>query len=141
METWNNYTIYPLGYEVLHGIDIYVSLADENYNNSVTDEASWWKKKNVRYEKDRAFGKLCVDEFSLIQRAAHLDIGEEMTLAQTRLVEAKFGELKTLVLAGSIKQAREALDEMDVDIEPPILLPIELKTLFLNKIDAYLSQY
>jgi hypothetical protein len=137
METWNNYTIYPLGYEVLHGIDIYVSLADENYNNSVTDAASWWKKKNVRYEKDRAFGKLCVDEFSLIQRATHLDIGQDMTLEQTRLVEAKFGELKTLALAGSIIQARQALFEMAVDL----LLPIELKNLFLNKIDAYLSQY
>lgn len=136
METWNNYTIYPLGYEVLHGSDVYVSLADENYNNLTTD-TNWWKKKNIRYVQDRTFGKALVEEFSLIQRAAHLDVGQEMTLAETRLVEDKFSELKTLVLAGSIKQARQALFEMKADL----LLPIELKNLFLSKIDAYLAQY
>jgi len=136
MENWNNYTIYPLGYEVLVGIDTYISKSDDNLNNLISD-TSFWVKKNVRYVQDRAFGKSLVEEFSLIQRAAHLDAGQEMTLVQTRLVEAKFGELKILTLAGSIVQARQALNEMTVDL----LLPIELKNLFLNKIDTYLAQY
>jgi len=91
----------------------------------------------TRREYDTAFGRSIFNQFVDIQRAAHLDVGQAMTLAQTRLVENKFGELRRLVLAGDIIQARAALDEMTVDL----LLPIELKTLFLAKIDEYLAKF
>ena len=90
-----------------------------------------------RLALDQAFGISVIDEFNLMNRAANLDQGNPMPLATTRLVNAKFEELKIFLLVGDIEQSKEALAEMQVDL----LLPIELKNLFINKIDAYLAQY
>lgn len=90
-----------------------------------------------RLALDKAFGISLIDEFNLMNRAANLDKGNPMPLAVTRLVDAKFEELKRFLLVGDIEQSKEALAEMQVDV----FLPIELKNLFLNKIDAYLAQY
>jgi len=90
-----------------------------------------------RLALDKAFGVFIIDEFNLMNRAANLDQGTPMDLATTRLVDAKYKELKGFLLIGDIVQAEQALDEMDVDV----FLPIELKTLFLSKINNYLAQY
>ena len=132
-------TSYYKNFASLEAAQTFADSLGEGYTATLTPENEQIQAVTgaERLSLDKAFGVSLIDDFNLMNRAANLDQGNPMPLATTRLVNAKFEELKIFLLVGDIEQSKEALAEMQVDL----LLPIELKNLFLNKIDTYLAQY
>lgn len=136
MEAWNNYTIYPKGYEVLNGNEVYVSIIDENLNNLASSTAHW-KKKDIRLENDQKFGLELYYEFLEISRGNNLNSGNKMSLIDSRLIRDRLKYLIDFAIAGDILQMEDEL----IILIPDSLFPLSLKNYFLAKIASYLSQY